>query len=93
LKYSLFSSLTRPDIRKVAEGEGLDRQLQFISAHEKWCILQVTMSARAVRTSSLEPTKEFLQILWTIYFPTVNNNNTADMRTPVVGQSAAPNEV
>jgi hypothetical protein len=52
------------------------------------------MSARAVPTSSLAPTKEFLQILWTIYFATVNNNNnTADMGTPVVGQSAASNEV
>jgi len=46
------------------------------------------MSARAVPSSSHEPTKEFLQILWTISLP-----SAMDMQTPVVGQSAAPIEV
>jgi len=75
LKYSLLSSLTRPDVRNVARSEGLDRKVQFISAHEKWCLLQVPMSACAVPPPSLEPTKEFLQIMWTIYFPTVSNGH------------------
>jgi hypothetical protein len=54
------------------------------------------MSARAIPPSPLVSSVESVQMLWTIYLPTVNNNNnnkTADMQTSAVGQSVDPAEI